>query len=876
MHRMQRRIRRRRTVTGAVTAMTVVAGLFAAAPAAHAAGGTVSLTDAYVDQARYNPGSSATVSAVVHETSGAGSWSGNVNYTVTHLGSTVTSGAVPATVAANGTSTVTFSVTPPSTDFTGYLVQLSAANPTTVSTAATAIDVSSNWTHFPRFGYLTSYPSGTTSASADADIATLVQHYHINALQFYDWMWRHENPVEHNADGSLPATWTGWNSDVISTGAVKTYIAAAHNRDVAAMPYSMSYAALQNYQTVSGVSPSWGLDYVSTGLPWSFQMKPDDPNTVMYLFNPANTSWQNYITAKYADQVNTMGFDGTHLDQLGNWGAMKDTLGNTVDLQAGLASLVSATKSALSATSGKVVGFNAVDGFGGPNVAAAQKSDYLYTELWDNHETYLAVKTYIDSQEQASNGIPSVLAGYVNSKDDAGPSYEAENGAFGGAVSFANDHPGYTGTGFVANFGQVGDSVTFTVSAPEARQYSLVFRYANATGGDATRTIKVDGNTIGDVKFPFDTGNNWNNWYTNADIVTPTLSAGTHTVTVAVGSGDSGYINLDNLVLGTFDTTSVELADCAFAASGATHIELGQGDQMLAAPYFPDHSKQMTNQLHSWMKDYYDFITGYENLLYGPDVHSVDSGGQFVSIAGVSTSGNASGGSVWTNLKKTSTDDVVQLVNLLGNDGTWRDAGKATPPAQSNLAVKYYIGPNENPTAVHVASPDSAHGASTSLAYTVASDANGRYITFTVPSLNNWDMVYVDRTFTTPASNQYEAESAVLTNVTTNTNHPGYTGAGFVDNFYQANSGVSFTVNAATAGSHTLVFRYGNGGTDASRIVAVDGNQVATPAFPTLGTWDAWSTVSVPVTLTAGLHTVVIWDDTGSRNAINLDNLTLQ
>jgi uncharacterized membrane protein len=88
-------------------------------------------------------------------------------------------------------------------------------------------------------------------------------------------------------------------------------------------------------------------------------------------------------------------------------------------------------------------------------------------------------------------------------------------------------------------------------------------------------------------------------------------------------------------------------------------------------------------------------------------------------------------------------------------------------------------------------------------------------------------------------------------------------------------SGVSFTVNAATAGSYNLTFRYGNGGTTASRVVAVDGTQVATPSFPTLNTWDAWSTVTVPVTLSAGLHTVVIWDPNSTSNAINLDNLTV-
>jgi dextranase len=540
-----------------------------------------------------------------------------------------------------------------------------------------------------------------------------------------------------------------------------------------------------------------------------------------------------------------------------------------VDLPAGLASLVAASRTALG--SSRVLGFNAVDGFGGDAVAAGQHTDYLYSELWDNHESYLAMKSYLDTQQSESGAIPSIIAAYPNTKDDAGPRYEAESAIRSSGLTVDTDHAGYTGTGFVANYGQVGDSVTFTISAPEARRYSLVWRYANGAAADATRTVSIDGTAIGRVTLPTD--GNWNNWHFDQDTVTPTLSAGSHTVTISVGSGDSGYINLDNLVLGTLDTTSVQLEDAAIAASGATHIELAQGDSMLSAPYFPDHDKQMTNTLRAWMKDYYDFITGYENLLYGPDVHSVDSGSQFLSINGVSTSGDASGNTVWTNVKKTSTDDVIHLINLLGNDNTWRDAGKASPAVQTNLALKYYLGPDETPTAVRVASPDTSHGASSSLSFTTGTDSTGRYVSFTVPQLTNWDMVYIDRTFATPT--RYEAEDAVKTSVTVGSDHAGYTGTGFVDNFATTNSGVSFTVNATTGGSHNLVLRYGNGGSAATRIVAVDGVQVATPTFPAQGTWDSWTTLSVPVNLTAGLHTVVVWRGSSQAGAINVDNLTV-
>ena len=40
------------------------------------------------------------------------------------------------------------------------------------------------------------------------------------------------------------------------------------------------------------------------------------------------------------------------------------------------------------------------------------------------------------------------------------------------------------------------------------------------------------------------------------------------------------------------------------------------------------------------------------------------------------------------------------------------------------------------------------------------------------------------------------------------------------------------------------------------------------------GSWDNWTTLSVPVTLTAGLHTVVVWC-TGGTGAINVDSLTV-
>jgi dextranase len=82
-------------------------------------------------------------------------------------------------------------------------------------------------------------------------------------------------------------------------------------------------------------------------------------------------------------------------------------------------------------------------------------------------------------------------------------------------------------------------------------------------------------------------------------------------------------------------------------------------------------------------------------------------------------------------------------------------------------------------------------------------------------------------------------------------------------------------VNAPTAGTYTLTLRYANGGSTATRILAVDGRQISVPSFPAQGGWDTWATLPVQVTLTPGLHSVVLWRSSTQAGAINLDNITL-
>ncbi|MGX5697568.1 glycoside hydrolase family 66 protein [Agromyces soli] len=706
---------RRRMAVAAVAALAAAGVMVPALPAAAA-----DLGDAWTDKARYAPGEQVTVTAEVSGT-------GPVEFSLVHLGTVVDSG----TVTADGSGEVTWTVTPPAQDFTGYLVEVDAGS----SSAQTAVDVSSTWTRFPRPGYLDTYDPDMTSAEQAAAIEELSSKYHLNSLQFYDWMWRHEKPVERDSNGDLVHTWTAWNGDVIAPGTVAGLIDAAHDVNAAAMPYSMSYAALEGFEA-NGVDADWRLKYRTSGDDWKFQMLPNEPDTTLWIMNPQNPDWVSHITAQYADQIDALGFDGTHIDQLGNWGGasdggMDDVDGDPVDIPNGFANLVAATKD----VTGKTTGFNAVDGFGGDWLAGSQ-SDYLYTELWENHESYAQVQSYLAEQRAASGGKGAIVAAYLNYRSNTGDRYEAEGGALAGGVQIDSDHPGYTGAGFIDSYGAAGDTVTVTVTVPESRRYGIVPRWANGTGATATRSVSVDGAPVGRIKLPPTA--DWDTWNIEGGTAAY-LSAGTHTVTLAVGPGDTGYVNLDSVTLGTFDTPSVQLANAAFAANGASHIEMGQGDQMLVAPYFLDETKQMNLELQAWMESYYDVVTGYENLFYGPTLRQL---GNVVEIAGQPTSDDGSADTVWTNVMRNDGVDVIHLINLRGNDGDWRNPASAAPTL-TDLPVKYYLGDSPMPVTVHLASPDRDGGRSTELAFTTGTDAAGEYLSFTVPELENWDFVYL-------------------------------------------------------------------------------------------------------------------------------------
>ena len=149
-----------------------------------------------------------------------------------------------------------------------------------------------------------------------------------------------------------------------------------------------------------------------------------------------------------------------------------------------------------------------------------------------------------------------VPGGQVTAQDSAdvtrpcgtGQICEAEDGTLAGGACFANDHPGYTGTGFVACFTSPGASVTQQVAVAADGIYTLGLRYsAGPNGPNTTRTasVSVNGSVQQQISLPL-TGS-WDTW---ADATTNLqLNAGGNAITVSYLPNDTGWFNLDHLVV---------------------------------------------------------------------------------------------------------------------------------------------------------------------------------------------------------------------------------------------------------------------------------------------------------------------------------------
>lgn len=315
-----------------------------------------------------------------------------------------------------------FPLSLPDADGRGYALEIEALDEeqNVLTSAFTAVDVSSSWTKFPRYGYVWDFtPSADAESKADE-----MARYHLNGVQFYDWQYRHHRPLADDLSG-----WRDWSGRWISGDTVRAYLRAAHDRGMACMAYNMIYAANETYLTDgSGVQADWRL-VRANGADFTCDMDAKlGPVGVLQYFNLLNPDWQSYIFAQENRVFEAFDFDGWHGDTIGENGPMRTADGGPLSYDAdgkpiylvkdGYTAFLNAAKAAIG---DKYLAFNPVGAQGIENVNVSAV-DVLYTEFWPwdrnangrLYDDYYTLHRTILGACKQSGGKSLIVAAYVN------------------------------------------------------------------------------------------------------------------------------------------------------------------------------------------------------------------------------------------------------------------------------------------------------------------------------------------------------------------------------------------------------------------------------------------------------------------------------
>ena len=187
-------------------------------------------------------------------------------------------------------------------------------------------------------------------------------------------------------------------------------------------------------------------------------------------------------------------------------------------------------------------------------------SNATNTVTWTSSNTSIATVS-------SSGLVTSIAPGVVNitvSADDqvhtatctvtvtssGNTKFEAENATLSG-LNVVTDQQGYSGTGFVANFGNVGNYVQFSIKGATAGSQDITLRFANGMGSDDNLHLYVNGTMISKINLP---SGCWGCWTDHVDNVT--LNAGSNTIKYQKDAGDNGYLNVDYLSLTGINNTT--------------------------------------------------------------------------------------------------------------------------------------------------------------------------------------------------------------------------------------------------------------------------------------------------------------------------------
>jgi hypothetical protein len=416
---------------------------------------------------------------------------------------------------------------------------------------------------------------------------------------------------------------------------------------------------------------------------------------------------------------------------------------------------------------------------------------------------------------------------FATSASAVSTTYQAESAALAGGAVVASNHSGYTGSGFVGGFidaNRGNAATTFTVNATAgSRGYQLALRYANGTSANMTLSLYVNNSKVGQVSLPATA--NWDTWAVRTSTVN--LPSGNSTIRYRFDTGDSGNVNLDNLVVSDVPTPPAGTYEAESAAlAGGTVVAT-------------DHAGYTGS---GFVGGYTDGNRGNANTTFTVNVSG--AGTRTVTARYANGTGAVMSLSVYVNGTRIRQSTFPATANW----DTWGTKAEdlALNSGSNTISFKFDTADSGNLNLDNI-----VIGGAASPTPTATSSPNP------------------------PGGQVYELETGFLSGgATTATGQSGFSGSGYVAGLTTAGSRVIRTVNANAAGSSTVTLRYANT-TGSAKTISVHLNGVKSSQV-SLAAGSGWLNASVSLSLRAGLNLIGYQIDSGDSGNVLLDYIAVQ
>ncbi len=280
---------------------------------------------------------------------------------------------------------------PPDARCVGIEVEVHDVDGIRIGTAATAVDIGIPWWKRPRYGFLCEFSPDRRDVD---EVLAELRRFHINGIQFYDWMYRHDDPVPPTDVFDDPL------ARRLSASTIRSLISACLDSGMAPMAYLAVYgSSMETWREHS----DWAL-YDEDGNGHIFE------GDFLGLMDPSRGGgWAKHLLRRCSETLEHFDFAGIHIDQYGEPRTAFTASGDEIDLPVAFVDFVADLKAI---EPDRPTTFNAVKNWPIEHLVDAPM-DFVYIELWPDMPSQREVADVVSLNLRLGRYRAVVVALYI-------------------------------------------------------------------------------------------------------------------------------------------------------------------------------------------------------------------------------------------------------------------------------------------------------------------------------------------------------------------------------------------------------------------------------------------------------------------------------